>query len=93
MNSQNRTPVMNQKIFNLGLSVETVSVYLICCSLADTDTTISTNKLSEMWNSTRASLLEGLKDLETRNILRRIISDGAGNIVYKLSDVKNWKLL
>ena len=93
MNSQNRTPVMNQKIFNLGLSVETVSVYLICCSLADTDTTISMSKLSEMWNSTRASLLEGLKDLETRNILRRIISDGAGNIVYKLSDVKNWKLL
>jgi predicted transcriptional regulator len=84
---------MNQKIFNLGLSVDTVSVYLICCSIADTDTTISTNKLSEMWNSTRASLLEGLKDLETRNILRRIISDGAGNIVYKLSDVKNWKLL
>lgn len=93
MNSQNRTPAMNQKIFNLGLSVETVSVYLICCSLADIDTTVSTNKLSEMWNSTRASLLEGLKDLETRNILRRIISDGAGNIVYKLSDVKNWKLL
>ena len=93
MNSQNRTPAMNQKIFNLGLSVETVSVYLICCSIADTDTTISTNKLSEMWNSTRASLLKGLKDLETRNILRSIISDGAGNIVYKLSDVKNWKLL
>ena len=93
MNSQNQTPAMNQKIFKLGLLVETVSVYLICCSLADTDTTISTKKLSEMWNSTRASLLEGLKDLETRNILRRIISDGAGNIVYKLSDVKNWKLL
>lgn len=93
MNSQNRTPAMNQKIFNLGLSVDTVSVYLICCSIADTDTTISTNKLSEMWNSTRASLFEGLKDLETRNILRRIISDGAGNIVYQLSDVKNWKLL
>jgi len=93
MNSQNQTPAMNQKIFKLGLSVETVSVYLMCCSLADTDTTISTKKLSEMWNSTRASLLEGLKDLETRDILRRIISDRAGNNVYKLSDVKNWKLL
>jgi len=92
MNSQNQTPAMNQKIFELGLSVETVSVYLMCCSLADTDTTISTKKLSEMWNSTRASLLEGLKDLETRNILRRIISDRAGNNVYKLLDVKNWKL-
>jgi len=93
MNSQNQTPAMDQKIFKLGLPVETVSVYLICCSLADTDTMISTKKLSEMWNSTRASLLEGLKDLETRNILRRIISDRAGNNVYKLSDVKNWKLL
>ncbi|MEA1949388.1 MAG: hypothetical protein U9N83_19075 [Thermodesulfobacteriota bacterium] len=92
MNSQNQTPAMNQKIFQLGLSVETVSVYLICCSLADTDTTISTKKLSEMWNSTRASLLEGLKDLETRNILRRIISDRAGNNVYKLLDVKNWQM-
>ena len=84
---------MNQKIFKLGLPVETVSVYLMCCSLADTDTTISTKKLSEMWNSTRVSLLKGLKDLETRDILRRIISDRAGNNVYKLSDVKNWKLL
>jgi predicted transcriptional regulator len=84
---------MNQKIFELGLSVETVSVYLMCCSLTDTDATISTKKLSEMWNSTRASLLEALKDLETRNILRRIISDRAGNTVYKLADVKNWKLL
>jgi len=93
MNSQNQTPAMNQKIFKLGLSVETVSVYLMCCSLADTDTTISTKKLSEMWNSTRVSLLKGLKDLETRDILRRIISDRAGNNVYKLSDVKNWKLL
>jgi hypothetical protein len=92
MNSQNQTSAMNQKIFKLGLSVETVSVYLMCCSLADTDATISTKKLSEMWNSTRASLLEGLKDLETRNILRRIISDRAGNTVYKLSDVKNWQI-
>lgn len=92
MNSQNQISAMNQKIFNMGLSVETVSVYLICCSLADADTTISTKKLSEMWNSTRASLLESLKNLETRNILRRIISDRAGNNVYKLSDAKNWKL-
>lgn len=92
MNSQNQTPAMNQKIFKLGLSVETVSVYLMCCSLADTDMTISTKKLSEMWNSTRASLLEGLKDLETRNILRRIISDRTGNNVYKLLDVKNWQM-
>lgn len=93
MNSQNQTPAMNQKIFDLGFPVETVSAYLLCCSLADADTVISTKNLSEMWNSTRESLLEGLKDLETRDILRMIISDREGNNVYKLSDAKNWKLL
>lgn len=92
MSSQNHTSAMSQKIFKLGLSVETVSVYLMCCSLADTDATISTQKLSEIWNSTRTSLLEGLKDLETKNILRRIISDRAGYTVYKLSDVKDWQM-
>lgn len=93
MNSQNQTPSMNQNIFDLGLSVETVSAYLLCCSMADAGTVISTKNLSEMWNSSRESLFEGLQDLETRDILRRIISDRAGNNVYKLSDVKDWKLL
>jgi hypothetical protein len=92
MDSQNQTPAMNQKIFNLGLSVETVSVYLICCNLKDNDTAISTKNLSSMWNGTEALLFEGLKDLEERNILRRIISDRDENIVYQLSDIKNWKL-
>jgi hypothetical protein len=46
-----------------------------------------------MWNSSRESLFEGLQDLETRDILRKIISDRARNNVYKLSDVKDWKLL
>jgi hypothetical protein len=61
--------------------------------MADAGTVISTKNLSEMWNSSRESLFEGLQDLETRDILRRIISDRAGNNVYKLSDVKDWKLL
>lgn len=91
MDSQNQPPAMNQKIFNLGLSVETVSVYLICCSLSDNGTAISTKNLSSMWNGTESSLIEGLKDLEERNILRRIIFDREENIVYQLSDVKNWK--
>ena len=93
MNSQNQTPSMNQKIFDLGLSVETISAYLLCCSLADAGTVVSTKNLTEMWNSTKESLIDGLQDLETRDILRKIISDRAGNNVYQLSDVKNWKLL
>ena len=92
MDSQNQTPAMNQEIFNLDLSVETVSVYLICCNLSDNNTIISSKNLSSMWNGTEALLIEGLKDLEERNILRRIISDGEEKNIYQLSDVKDWKL-
>jgi len=48
MNQHTRQPAMSQKIFNIGLSVETVSVYLLCCSLADADTVISTKSLLEI---------------------------------------------
>ena len=92
MDSQNQTSAMNQEIFNLDLSVETVSVYLICCNLSDNNTAISTKNLSSMWNGTEALLIEGLKDLEERNILRKIISDGEEKNIYQLSDVKDWKL-
>jgi hypothetical protein len=92
MDSQNQTPAMKQEIFNLGLSVETVSVYLICCNLSDNNTVISTKNLSSMWNGTEALLIEGLKDLEERSILRKIISDREEKNIYQLSDVKDWKL-
>lgn len=92
MDSQNQTPAMNQKIFNLDLSVETVSIYLICCNLSDNNTVISTKNLSIMWNGTEALLIQGLKDLEEMNILRKIISDREEKNIYQLSDVKDWNL-
>lgn len=92
MDSQSQTPAMNQKIFNLDLSVETVSVYLICCNLSDNNTLISTKNLSSMWNGTEALLIQGLKDLEEMNILRKIISDREEKNIYQLSDIKDWNL-
>ena len=52
---------------------------------------ISTKNLSSMWNGAEALLLEGLKDLEEQNILRKILSDREGNNIYQLLDVKRWK--
>ena len=92
MDSHNQTPTMNQEIFKLDLSVETVSVYLMCCSLSDNNSAISTKNLSSIWNGTEALLIEGLKELEERNILRKIISDGEEKNIYQLSDAKDWKL-
>jgi hypothetical protein len=90
MDSQNQTPTMNQKIFTMGLSVETVSVYLLCCNFRDNGTTISTKNLSSMWNGEESSLFEGLKELEERNILRKIISDKEENDIYQIAHVEKW---
>ncbi len=92
MNSQNKKTVMDQKIFKVGLSLEAVSVYMLCCSLADSDTTISTKNLLEIWTSTTEALTEGLKDLEKRNIVLRVISDRKENNIYKLTDANKWEL-
>lgn len=83
---------MNQEIFRLGLSVETISVYLLCCGFSDNGAVISTRNLLGVWNSTNEALFHGLKELEKRNILLKIISGGEDKSVYKLTENKSWKL-
>jgi len=85
-------PAMNQNIFRIGLSVETISVYLLCCSFSDSGAAISTRNLLGVWNGTRESLFAGIKELEKRNILLKIISGGEDKNVYKLTEYKSWKL-
>jgi len=83
---------MNQDIFRLGLSVETISVYLLCCSFSDNGAVISTKNLLGVWNGTREAFFEGIKEMEKKNILLKIISGGEDKNVYKLTESKNWKL-
>lgn len=91
MNNDHAKPSMNQEIFKLGLSVETISVYLLCCGLADEGAVISTKNLLGVWNGIPKALFEGIKNLEERNILLKIISDGKDKNVYKMTDIKIWK--
>ncbi|MBW2100337.1 MAG: hypothetical protein JRG68_06175 [Deltaproteobacteria bacterium] len=91
MNPPNRPTSMDQKIFTIGLDLETSSVYLLCCGLADSGKTISTKNLLEIWNGTEKVLYDGLETLEKRNIIQKIISDRDVNAAYKLTDVKKWK--
>lgn len=92
MNQHKDNSSMSQKIFQLNLSVETTSIYLLCCSLADHEEPISTKNIQEIWNGSHQALITGLDALEKRNILQKIISDRERNCVYKLMDDSNWKL-
>ncbi len=85
-------PTINQNIFRIGLSVETISVYLLCCGFYDNETVISTKNLLGVWNGTKEALFEAIKELENRNILLKIISGGEDKNVYKLTENKSWKL-
>ena len=85
------TKSMDQKFFNIGLPVETVSLYLLCCGLADTGSTISKKNILEIWNSSEEKLKDCLHTLEEKNILFRILSDGKEHDVYKLVDIEQWK--
>lgn len=91
MGNETKPAAMNQQIFNLGLSVETVSLYLLCCGFYDSGTTISTKNLSEVWNSTEEALVRGIQELEKKNILREIISDQKETAVYRLIESKDWQ--
>jgi len=83
---------MSQMIFDLDLPVETISVYLLCCSLADSEQGITTKNIQKIWNGSADALTAGIDDLEKINILMKIISDRKDNNVYQLESVENWRI-
>jgi len=85
-------PSMNQAIFNIGLSVETISIYLLVCGLTDVGRSVTTKNLADVWNGTEVALDQGLQVLESRHIIRRILSDGEENAVFKVLDIQRWKV-
>ena len=92
MHTHDKTKSMDQKIFNIGLPMETVSLYLLCCGLADAGSTISKKNILGIWNSSEEVLKDCLHTLEEKNILLRILSDGKEHDVYKLTDVEQWRI-
>ena len=91
MNDQTSAQAVSQKIFQMGLSVETVSVYLLCCGLAESGTPLSLKNLSNIWNGTPGQLQDGLKNLENRKVLRKIIAGSDDNAVYQIQDPDRWQ--
>ena len=83
-------PTMNQAIFNIGLSVETISVYLLVCGLTDAGRSVTSKNLEEVWNGSEAALGQGLRELEDRHIISIILSDGEDNAAYRVLDRQRW---
>ena len=91
MNSDSVGPTMRQKIFSMNLDVEAVSLYLLCCAVADAGAAITRTTLEGKWNGNRTSLEQELRRLESRNVLGIDGEDSQGEPVYRMMDEKKWR--
>jgi hypothetical protein len=82
---------MNQKIFTMNLGVETVSLYLLCCAIADTGSPITHSALQDKWNGSSEGLAREIASLEKRNIIYSDNSAELGETVYYLMKEKHWR--
>jgi hypothetical protein len=84
---------MDQKIFEIGLPMEAVSLYLLCCGLADAETTVTNQNLMKIWNSTPEALSENLNILESRQIIRKVVSTGEDGIAaFRVNNPGDWEI-
>ena len=81
---------MSQKIFTMDLDVETVSLYLLCCAVADAGVPITERTLVEKWNGSPTTLAMHIAYLEEKNILSRDTDEQAEENVYIVMDEKKW---
>jgi hypothetical protein len=89
MNHQTPAPAMSQRIFKLGLPIETISVYLLCCGLQDTGAPLSFARLLPIWNSTPEALQDGLRLLCEKGVLA--VHSQAGEVAaYRIADESQW---
>ena len=63
-------------IFDQGLDVAVISVYLSCCGLAAEGVDVTRTRLISIWNDSGESLDAGLEILLARNIIGKATAGG-----------------
>ncbi len=91
MNANLTGPAMSQKIFAMNLDVEAVSLYLLCCALADAGAPVTRETLQEKWNGSPDELEKQLALLESRSIVRREAGKEGSADLYTVMDEKRWR--
>jgi hypothetical protein len=91
MESGQQTPSRDQRIFDLKLPTETISLYLLCCGIKDAGMTLTTKNILERWNGSEEFFHKAMKELEDRNIISKILSNGDKNDAFQIKDVHSWR--
>ena len=75
---------MDQRIFNMGLTVEATSLYLLMVSLSDGGTVLTRGNMEPFWNGSPEDLTSALEELQRRKVLE------AGREDYALLPAGHW---
>ncbi|MBU1170566.1 MAG: hypothetical protein KKD44_13470 [Proteobacteria bacterium] len=89
MTEQNSQTRMEQRIFELDLPVETVSIYLLCTGVSDSGKPLSFETLLSLWNGNPETLTRGLEALEQKGIIQIIPGDP---VQYRVLPSSQWRL-
>lgn len=76
--------MQTKKIFNLNLSVETISLYLLIEGFSESKSLISTRELYKLWACSEELFKKGLKELEELSLITRVVADSDYNGYYSL---------
>lgn len=87
MSSSLPTGKMNQQIFKLGLAVETISAYLLCCALADEGRPLTRSGLLQVWTASPEALDRALAEMVDRAILEPADPQGT----YRILPASAWR--
>lgn len=60
---------MDQKIFEMGLSVNATSAYILLESLAEADSPVTLDRARAMWNATPEELVRAVEELAGRKVI------------------------
>ncbi len=83
---------IEREIFNAGLSVETISLYLLCCGLLDAGASPTLDLLRSRWNASEQKFQESLDELLAKKILFRSGADGAERTEFRPMACSEWRL-
>ena len=75
--------IMEREIFNLQLSVEATSAYILMCSLQEKGKILTDETISPYWQGTDEQLKTALVELKKRNIIQENTSSEKPRYVIK----------
>ena len=82
--------MMDREIFNLNLSVEATSAYILICNLAESGTPITIESAGTFWNDTPEALVSALEELKRHSIIVEAL-DANQMRQYYLNSSDRWK--